>query len=262
MTIFEIVIPGTWLDYPDRDWTWRIGNLLQSLEKQFFEANAALNLFDQAQAVRFVRPKPEERERELDRHRELEEQVLAELSSTGSEPTWSDVRFEADIRFKREQWAAGKVPREFEHNLPLIHARSFLYALDGFDKFLGVLVKEEGTPPLLPELRTQFAAAFPHLREVRNTAQHLEDRSRGLGAGRKPQPLKLQPVANGFVQAPEGGALILNCLNGTRLGSTMADGNYGEIDVSAATMRFVRATLQNVLNAFSWKGPKRHAPGA
>lgn len=45
MFVFEIITPGTWLDYDDRDWSWIIQNQLRSLESQFFEANAALNLF-------------------------------------------------------------------------------------------------------------------------------------------------------------------------------------------------------------------------
>jgi len=47
--IFEIIIPGTWLDYDDREWTWKIERQLDSLQSQFFEANLALNLFLSAQ---------------------------------------------------------------------------------------------------------------------------------------------------------------------------------------------------------------------
>ncbi|HSX89861.1 MAG TPA: hypothetical protein VLG17_17945, partial [Pseudomonas sp.] len=52
MFVFEIVTPGTWLDYDDKGWAWKTQNQLQSLESQFFEANAALNLFINAQSTR------------------------------------------------------------------------------------------------------------------------------------------------------------------------------------------------------------------
>ena len=52
MLVFEITTPGTWLDYQDKDWSWKIQNQLRSLESQFFEANGALNLFIHTQAFR------------------------------------------------------------------------------------------------------------------------------------------------------------------------------------------------------------------
>jgi len=39
-----------------------------------------------------------------------------------------------------------------------------------------------------------------------------------------------------MVSAPNGGLLILNSLNGAKYGSTMADGHYGEVDVSPESM--------------------------
>jgi len=52
MYVFEIITPGTWLESEDRDWAWEIGNLLQSLKSQYFEANLALNLFTEARSAR------------------------------------------------------------------------------------------------------------------------------------------------------------------------------------------------------------------
>lgn len=52
MFAFEIVTPGTWLDYGDWSWSRKIQNQLDSLKSQFFEANTALNLFTKARAIR------------------------------------------------------------------------------------------------------------------------------------------------------------------------------------------------------------------
>ena len=87
----------------------------------------------------------------------------------------------------------------------------------------------------------------------------MEDRSRGLGAGRNPKPPELKPIDNQIIKA-EGGALVLKCLNGTKYGNAMADGHYGEVDVSPESMSALCEIFQDVLDAFSWKGSKSHLP--
>lgn len=260
MFVFEIVTPGTWLDYDDRDWSWNIQNQLRSLESQFFEANAALNLFANAQSIRPSFADRANWERDSQRRSEIQRAVEQERGGFQSRGDWNEIHFEAEVRFKRETWSNGSVPREFEHNLPFIYARAFLYALDAFEKFLCVLANEPNVPAEVATYHQKVAEVFPHLRGVRNTAQHLEDRARGLGAGRNPQPLDLKPIDNGFISATGGGVLALNCLNGSRYGSTMSDGHYGEVDVSPESMRHLQQILEGVLSSFKWRGPKQHAP--
>lgn len=192
MFVFEIVTPGTWLDYEDKDWSWKIQNQLRSLESQFFEANAALNLFVNAQSIPPSFTHPDNWDRDSQRRSEIKRAVEQERGAFISHEQWNDIHFEAEVRFKREKWSSGGLPREFEHNLPFIYARAFLYALDAFDKFLGVLAKEENVPEGVAKFHAQIAEEFPHLRGVRNTAQHLEDRARSLGAGKNPQRLKVK----------------------------------------------------------------------
>ena len=55
MFVFEVIVPGTWLDYEDREWAWKIQNQLDSLQSRFFEANLALNLFT---STKNVSPRP------------------------------------------------------------------------------------------------------------------------------------------------------------------------------------------------------------
>lgn len=259
MFVFEITTPGTWLDSEDKDWSWRIEGQLRSLKSHFFEANAALNLFASTQSVRPVFADREIRRRDFQRRSEIQHAVEQELGKRMSHENWDEILFESEVRFKREKWGNGGIPREFEHNLPFFYARAFLYALDAFDKFLGVLAKEPHLPPRIAHLHQQIAEDFPDLRGVRNTSQHLEDRSRGLGSGRNPKPLELKPIANNLISAP-GGALVLNCLNGSKYGSTMADGHYGEIDVSPQSMQRLQSVLQELLSLFKWHGPKEHSP--
>ena len=208
MYIFEIIKPGTWLDYEDRDWSWEIEGILRSLEGQFYEANLALNMFlHSIQRDRDSHSK-EQWEAESNRRSEIQREVEKKHDNPNDHEVWGEILLEAEIIFKREQWQSGKLPREFEHNQAFMHARAFLYALDSFDKFLNVLKKQSNVPSVLEEIHTRFGTAFPHLRAVRNSSQHMEDRSRGLGAGRNPQPLELKPIDSGLIKS-EGGALVL-----------------------------------------------------
>ena len=37
MFVFEVIVPGTWLDYEDREWAWKIQNQLDSLQSKFLK---------------------------------------------------------------------------------------------------------------------------------------------------------------------------------------------------------------------------------
>jgi hypothetical protein len=257
--IYEIVLPGTWLDYEDKDWSWKIEGLLRHLEGQFYEANLTMNMF--LHSLQVNKPKHSKEQWDADSQRRIEIRQLVEEKYGGrfNHENWESVQSETEILFKREQWQAGRLPREFEHNQPFIYARSFLYAIDSFDKFLKVLSATDGVPSEISTQYDELGKAFPALRGVRNTAQHMEDRARGLGAGTNPKPLDLKPIDNNMVKAP-GGVLMLNCLNGTKYGNTMADGHYGEVDVSPSSMDALHAIFQQVIALFKWKGSQRHLP--
>ena len=262
MYIFELTTPGTWLDYPDRDWAWKIEGLLRNLQAQFYEANTALNLFEEAAARQSSQFTREQWQADAERRSQLRREVEGEIGFDFSPDSWHRISLETEVRFKREKWNSGHVPRELERNVVSIFARAFVYALDGFDKFLGVLAREHGVPARVTDLSASIESLFPDLRGVRNTTQHLEDRSRGLGAGKNPKPMTLQPVENGLINAPGGGVLVLNALNGNRFGCTMSDGHYGEVEVSPQSVQLLSTLLHEVLQCLQWKGPVQHAPSA
>jgi hypothetical protein len=257
--IFEIIKPGTWLDCDDREWSWEIEGLLRSMEGQFYEANLALNMFLHTISRDRSNHSREQWEADSKRRSEIRREIESTLENPHDHNKWDEINLNTEIQFKREQWQLGRMPREFEHNQAFMHARAFLYALDSFDKFLKVLKSSPNIPQQITQIHEKLGTVFPDLRGVRNTSQHMEDRSRGLGAGRNPKPLELKPIDNQMIKA-EGGALVLNCLNGTKYGNTMADGHYGEVDVSPDSMAALREIFQEVLDAFAWKGSKSHLP--
>jgi hypothetical protein len=258
MWVFELVVPGVWLEMEDRQLSWEVGGLLWHLEGSFFEANTALNLFHQAWVTDSQSPSPNPDDWERDRARRSEIQdALIQTKGDFSHDDYMETHFEAEVIHKREKWSQGRVPSELQRNVVLIYARAFLYAMDAFDKFLTVLSKTAGVPPEITQLSNKMSEHFPDLRGVRNSAQHQEDRARGLGV--RGAKIDLKPIDNTIVKAPAK-MLMLNCLNGSRYGSTMADGHYGEVDVSPESMACLQSLLLEVLNCFRWRGPKRHLP--
>jgi hypothetical protein len=79
-------------------------------------------------------------------------------------------------------------PYDYVRRLEWIHARTFLYALDQIGASLYVLVRESKTvegheerAEKLADLWSRWQAAMPHVRQVRNTSHHGEDRLRWRG---------------------------------------------------------------------------------
>jgi hypothetical protein len=259
MLVFDITVPGTWLDHEGAVWEEPADKLLQLLEAQFFEANLALNFFNAAksQLQRFPSEKRDALLRGIDRRREIREVVEQERAKRATREDWEEVGLEVEVRFKYEQWASGQPPKVFEDSISHLYARAFVYALDGFDRVLGSLAKTEGVPGEVAEIHKRIVSEFPHLRAVRNTAHHPE--KRGLALDRKWNPIKLKPVDTAFAKLP-GGAVFLDSLHGSRYGATTENGRIGQVDVSSESMKKLQDILNAVLHSFSWKGPKRHAP--
>ncbi|MBE0662068.1 MAG: hypothetical protein IH597_06335 [Bacteroidales bacterium] len=259
MYIYEIVKPGTWLVSDSSQRSWEIQSILRNIESLFFDANLALNLFMSSFSREIINISKEQWESDAIRRDQIRKEVETRFSNPFDHKNWDEIHFQTEMIFKREQWRSGRIPPEFENGLAFMHARAFLYSLDLIDKFISVLENMEGTPEKIKKIHQMFTANFPDLRGVRNTTQHLEDRARGLGAGRSPKPLELKAINNRLVKS-ESGALILNSLNGTKYGNTMADGHYGEVDVSPSSMQILSSLFQEILNCFEWTGPPVHLP--
>jgi hypothetical protein len=154
--------------------------------------------------------------------------------------------------------APGSPPRSYLHRVPLIHAHTVLYALDAIDKMLGVLARTSGLPAGITAARATLSAALPDLTAIRDSAHYLEDRARGLD--RRSTPLPLQPISKQMISAPAGGVLALANLNGAKLGYAIADGRYAEIEISAVSVAAAQASIQEAIDACTWRGHPRTEP--
>lgn len=258
MHIFEIVVPGDRLERigPNPRWMWDMEDMLGSMLDLFFEANLALNLFEQSRRTTGKDLSAQACHARSSRRSELE-WVVEQERGPSSDFSKKDIRLEADVRLKREEWAAGQMPSKLENRIPSLYAKAFLSALDGFEKLLWTISKIDGRPDAIADLHKKLKTAFPDLRGVRNSVQHHEKRVRSLD--RDYEPLDLQPLPNEM--APSGlKVLALNNLHGSKLRTTMDCGNYGEVDVSVESMEKLKEILQEVINAFVWTGPKCHLP--
>jgi hypothetical protein len=261
---FELTYPGHWLDCPGlaQDDVHEAGIVFHLLDSHLADAALALRLFEHEMAnVRLAGAGPEpdgfyrrRREMELEREQELAPGLSPEDRWTALER----IRFDVDVSLKRERWAAGEVPEAHFRRVVFLFAQAFLFALDGIGKTLTALASTTWAPATVKTARDDFYRSLPTLTGVRDTSHHLEDRARRRD--RRGKQIALKPVMNTMISAPGGGVLILGNLNGNRYGSTMQDGSFGEVEVSAESLDTARSAIQSCIDAFNWRPPRHHVP--
>ena len=254
--VVELTYPGEHLDYPDDQWTEARERQLGGFESPLAEAALALTWFEQSAPARRAAPSTEDRKAELQRWRDLEKKIAAEL---GVNARYDQILLRVEIERKHERWQRGVLPKAYEFQVPFMHAKTFLYALDRIDKLLDVLASTPQVPAAVATAWKRFRDSVPDLQGVRNSVAHYEDRSRGLD--RKGKPLDLKPTSLPFAPGFLGTCLAIEILHGNRLGWTMAEGHGGWFEVSRTTLEAAGTVIQAAINAFRWKGSPRHWPG-
>jgi hypothetical protein len=264
MYIFEISKPGTWLEgIPDDQERWETESLIRLLINCIEDAAVSLASFEECMSNSsgdFERLM-EQREADSERMRSISARLEAELPPNLAPQerfaAYDSIREFAAVQAKREAWSSGRIPDSYVHRRPFIHAKSFLYALDTLHKALKLLSKTPSAPAEVAEALAELDTAFPTLISVRDSAHHVEDRVQGKAWKRR---IDLKPVENEAISAPSGGALIVDMLNDNRYGGTLADGTYGEVEVSAESVAIAQQSLQRVVESYSWSGPSDHLP--
>jgi len=248
MHIAEVIYPGTWLDIPDRDLAFELEGMLRSLEDRVAEAAIALTMFEGSIASR-MHPRAEW-ERDAQLRREVEDQLRSEVGDLYFQ-AFDRFRLESERRVLRRKADLGIVPRSYSHKFPFIHAHSFVYAVDSFGKFLDELCGYDVVPQAAVKARDEFNQRLPMVRKIRNSALHLEDRSRRYAS--KPDKKKRKRMdVEGF--------LGLSNLEENLLCYTIDDGTYQKIAITQETLQVLVETVNKVLHAFPWKGPPHVAP--
>ncbi len=248
MHIAEVIYPGTWLDVPDRELAFELEGMLRNLEDRVAEAAIALTMFESAVSSR-TDPRVE-----WERDAEIRQEVEDHLRAEAGEMYFRDFdryRLESERRFLRKKVELGVAPRTYSHKVPFIHAHSFVYAVDSFGKFLDELRDYDAVAQAVSEARDEFDRRLPMVRKIRNSAMHLEDRSRRYASTNDRRKGKRMDVQ---------GFLGLSNLEGNLLCYTIDDGTYQKIAISQDTLQVLVETVNKVLHAFPWKGPPHVAP--
>lgn len=260
MIIYELTKPGDRLSQSnDISKNFELENLIRHLIDTFFEANVALNLYlgEKQNSNLYFQRERENRDSDLKLKSEIREKIELEYPSGNNFEKFDEINYKAEIEFKKQIWNKGRVPSDLKNKLIFIHAKTFLYALDNFEKQLKKLLKNQIIPESCNSFYIKLIEHFPNLRELRNSTHHQEDRIRGERFGKK---IDLKPISNRLIHAPKGGVLIMNSLNGDNYGGTLGDGTFGEVEVSIDSMNKLQSILQEFINSLDWKGNKEHLP--
>ena len=149
-------------------------------------------------------------------------------------------------------WPAG-----LERRFVFLFARMFIQATDMFGRRLRQL--QDRYPSSSDDIDDAFRTALPELRGVRNSIQHADERSLGLGSGRR-------PIVPGPVETPairsSGGAMFQDVLEDDWYGCTLEDGTFGRIQVARRTLDLLHGFVQRAVALGTWSGTPEPWPRA
>lgn len=205
-----------------------------------------MQLFQVTQPGPFVSDEQGQRDFEV-------EKLLILLSGSYCDGYWALYWFEKAVTewlaFNAEHHGKSIPPQTLHSSVsrkPYAHAYSFLYALDTIQMVLDILSERMNAPSQLLGLKLDLEKAFPKLRDIRNSAHHMEDRIRGLKTGNRPIALQEDSAGNK--------SLILNSLNitGRKYGTTLADGTFGELEITVDKMAEIQRICQAIFNSYTY----------
>jgi hypothetical protein len=255
---FELIYPGTFVEIADRDEMQRVQALLHSGETCLVEAALALGGYVSACGVLPTSFDAKASwEARAAKRRELQSRIRQQLGVAEYDFTRHvEIALETERLMLRELFASGAMPHKYARQRPFLYAKSFLYSADAVRNVLVQLSKLSTIAGAALPLIADLDAKLPGLTGVRDSTAHADERVQGMAHGKT---ISLKPVSNQFVQA-SGGVLISDTLMGDNFGSTLADGAYGEVPVTADTLSLCVSTFQRLLSALPWTGPPRLVP--
>lgn len=249
MYVAEIICPGTWLKLPDPQIKREVEIMLSNMKDRVAEAAITLTMFEKAYSEQFLGSNDE-----WDRDRKIRSEVSELVRQEAGELYAQEHKcysLECDRRVLKRNIELGIMPRSYGQKIPFIHAHSFIYAVDSFAKFFEELCNYPNLPGAVTALRDSFDAELPTVRKIRNSAMHIEDRSRGYGTpGEKRKGIRMQ--VEGF--------LGMGNLEENQLGYTIDDGAYQRVAISVDTLDTMTRILNQLLNLFEWEGSPRVSP--
>ena len=125
----------------------------------------------------------------------------------------------------------------YERCLNGLYAKAFVFALDGIEKLFNRLVAMCNSRKEIKQLYEEYKKQFGHLKHIRDSAIHIEDR--GRGKTRKQEPLDTYII-------------LLGCFIERRYTFTGEDGRQYEIEISESTLIKAKSIIQELINSYQW----------
>jgi len=125
----------------------------------------------------------------------------------------------------------------YSRSLNSIYAKAFVYALDGINNLLSNICINLHPPKPVEILKQEYQNKFGHLKHIRDSAIHIENR--GLGKDKKGNPLNTNII-------------ILGSFIERRFGFTGNDGKQYEIEISGRTLLTAKDIIQKVIESYDW----------
>jgi hypothetical protein len=126
----------------------------------------------------------------------------------------------------------------YDRSLNYVYARQFVYSLDSISKILRVLASLGSVPEAASKSISEYGSLFGDLKQIRDSALHIEDRGRGLRKHGKRVPSVV---------------IILGGFTGSRFDFTGEDGICYGVDISESTLAEAHNILQSIIDAFAWE---------
>jgi hypothetical protein len=121
-----------------------------------------------------------------------------------------------------------------------IDARAYIFALDELLQFVKILGETPSIPTEAGSLCTRFADDFKHVRRIRNSLHHLEDRVRSIGPRNRPLTTKM---------------LALFVVVDRKIGATTELNQVEYVPITDEFLETIRGRLVELIWAFQWLGP-------
>ncbi len=128
---------------------------------------------------------------------------------------------------------------KYERCLNGIYATSFVFSLDAISKLLNALKLYLSPPDAVLVLISEYETVFGHLKYIRDSLAHIEDRSRGVGKNKKEIPTNLISLGS--------------FINETGLEVTASNGNLYRINLSDSTLLSAHRIIQGIINSYTWE---------
>jgi hypothetical protein len=260
MTIvpYFLVFPGSELDLPQDETRGRIDSLLVLLGNSLTEAALSLGLYidthqrERGDMAAEIARAYQDREERLSINRRIREELGSPANLSPEQITY----MELEVRKRRLQAAfdRGQAPIAYAHQLPFVHAKSFLNAIWMIKsvffqgKQLGPIAQQS------TKADDAIVAAIPALKDVRDSASHADERIQRLAKGR-PIPVSMQPLSPSITIG-----FIVDSLINHNITYTSADGRHGQVPVTRDTFDLCVRVSQDFINELPWRGYQRLQP--